>query len=168
LRHTWCHEMAHRLRIIVWAIACLSSHPHLDFIFLVSFSLISQLSSFLLFRLLLVGPGKSCSKLRTDFPSFPWATYITSSFWSVDKLAFVRFEGCYGKLVGIGVPGSNAGAYRSTPTYCLHTTFKLCAHWIGSARLGTAQPGSDQANVRPLLQNLSVPETRGAGLAQAV
>jgi hypothetical protein len=30
----------------------------------------------------------------------------------------------------------------------------------GSARLGSVQPGSDQANVRALLQNLSVPETK--------
>jgi hypothetical protein len=37
--------------------------------------------------------------------------------------------------------------------------FKLGAHWIGSARLGTVQSGSDQANVRALRRNLSASET---------
>jgi hypothetical protein len=41
-----------------------------------------------------------------------------------------------------------------------YTIFKMGAlDRIGSAGLGTAQPGSDQANVRELLQNLSVPES---------
>jgi len=37
----------------------------------------------------------------------------------------------------------------------------------GSDRLGSVQPGSDQANVRAMLQNLSVPETQSCFMTRS-
>jgi hypothetical protein len=40
------------------------------------------------------------------------------------------------------------------------STIQCCWARCGADRLGTVQPGSDQANFRAVLQNLSVPETQ--------
>jgi hypothetical protein len=101
-----------------------------------------------------MSPAKGRRTFRQSFSQASWRAWL----WS-EGVSLGPVSGC--TRCNHKRPFAPTSSVK-TGRFSFLVTFGLYSSKTGRAldRLGSAKPGSDQANVRALLQNLSVPETQ--------